>query len=158
MNRNKLQTMHTIYIILGGIKYLVLYVLFHTLPTIQKRSKHFGSLITWYSEYIIKWKIEDFIAHLTTYASCVGYFDRAYYGFKIWQLWKSVNMLAVDMHVTSLVDAIFVWGRINGDALLGESGKLFLVMEHETWLVWVGNGGFIILLSRNVINNRGVGG
>ena len=43
----------------------------------------------------------------------------------------NVKSVAVDMYVTLLVDVIFVWGGINGNTSLGESGKLFAVIGHK---------------------------
>ena len=118
------------------IKYLALYVLCLTMPTIQEQSKHLRSLMS--ASYIIKWKTR--ISSKLIFASCVGYFDRAHYGFKVLQLWNSVNVeicdYTVDIYVTLLVDVVcivcmrpywwtqFVWGGINGHTFLGESGKL----------------------------------
>ena len=49
----------------------------------------------------------------------------------------------------------FVRGRINDHTLLDESGELFHVIGHK--YEW-GMDGLYLMFSRNVINNRGVGG
>ena len=94
------------------------------------------------------------------FASCVGYFDCAYYGFyvtssrmwvliegeQIWQLWNSVSVQICGCGY--VWDLIFYWldviiltavcgGGINDHASLGESGKLLLVIGHK---IWMGNG------------------
>ena len=62
--------------------------------------------------------------------------------------------VVVDMYATLLVDVICMRG-INDHTLLGESGKLFLVIGYK---IGVGNRWSIILFLRDVINKRGVGG
>ena len=90
------------------MKYLVLDALFHEVPTSQKQPKQLRSQSAW---CIMRWKI--------FFAFWVGCFDRAWYGFKIWQLWNSVNVyiVAVDMYATLLVDVACMYATLLVDLI-----------------------------------------
>ena len=122
VKRNKLKTMHTIDNIIPGIKYLVLYVLFHTMPTIQKQSKHFRSLSAW---YIIKWKIEDFSeTHLCKLRGIFRSRVLRVYNLAAVELTQwTYKSVTVDRYVTLLVDVICMYATILVDVICMRGGK-----------------------------------
>ena len=115
------------------------------------------------------WAVRSRYFSKLIFASCVWYFDRAYYGFYLCDLiknaspcWGGQNLTAVELsecinmwlwictrtylNLSDLIWITAVWGGRNDRTLLGDRAKLLLVVGHKIWVGNEGSGEWFIIL------------